>query len=377
MALDAGLDVELPGTDCFGAPLLRGGALRPGRRGDRRHRRAAGCSRRSSSSGCSSGRSSSPMASPRSPPRRPIAGSPREIARKSLVLLRNDGRPAAASGRRFDRRDRTERRRGPPPRRGLHLPGSRRVAAGGAAQRAQRVRHADRRASTPSTPWPSTRPSVLAELRTRFGDRVRFARGCDVNSAERTGFAEAVALAAECDVAVMVMGDKAGLTDDCTSGESRDVASLDLPGRPGGARPRRARHRHAGRARARRRTADRQRRAARALRGRADGLAARERRAARRSPTRSPATSTPAGSCRSPTRGRSGRSPCTTATSCPAGARTGRATTSTRRRPAVPVRPRHRATRRSRSATRRVARDEVSWNEAITTTVTVTNTGDS
>ena len=28
----------------------------------------------------------------------------------------------------------------------------------------------------------------------------------------------------------MVMGDKAGLTDDCTSGESRDVASLDLPG---------------------------------------------------------------------------------------------------------------------------------------------------
>jgi beta-glucosidase len=28
----------------------------------------------------------------------------------------------------------------------------------------------------------------------------------------------------------MVMGDKAGLTDDSTSGESRDVASLDLPG---------------------------------------------------------------------------------------------------------------------------------------------------
>jgi beta-glucosidase len=28
----------------------------------------------------------------------------------------------------------------------------------------------------------------------------------------------------------MVMGDKAGLTDDCTSGEARDRASLDLPG---------------------------------------------------------------------------------------------------------------------------------------------------
>ena len=31
-------------------------------------------------------------------------------------------------------------------------------------------------------------------------------------------------------MAVLVIGDKAGLTDDCTSGESRDVASLDLPG---------------------------------------------------------------------------------------------------------------------------------------------------
>ena len=29
----------------------------------------------------------------------------------------------------------------------------------------------------------STPPSIVAELRARFGDRVRFARGCDVNSA--------------------------------------------------------------------------------------------------------------------------------------------------------------------------------------------------
>ncbi len=67
-------------------------------------------------------------------------------------------------------------------------------------------------------------------LSARLGERVRFARGCDVNSASRDGFADAVAVAADCDVAVMVMGDKAGLTDDCTTGESRDVASLNLPG---------------------------------------------------------------------------------------------------------------------------------------------------
>jgi beta-glucosidase len=51
-----------------------------------------------------------------------------------------------------------------------------------------------------------------------------------VNGTARDGFEAAVALAAEADVAVLVMGDKSGLTDDCTSGESRDRASFDLPG---------------------------------------------------------------------------------------------------------------------------------------------------
>jgi beta-glucosidase len=72
--------------------------------------------------------------------------------------------------------------------------------------------------------------TIAGELTARFGARVRYAKGCDVNSTSRAGFADAVALAASCDVAVMVMGDKSGLTDDCTSGESRDVSSLDLPG---------------------------------------------------------------------------------------------------------------------------------------------------
>ncbi len=51
-----------------------------------------------------------------------------------------------------------------------------------------------------------------------------------MNSESHDGFDEAVALATAADVAVLVLGDKAGLTDDCTSGESRDRASLDLPG---------------------------------------------------------------------------------------------------------------------------------------------------
>jgi beta-glucosidase len=71
---------------------------------------------------------------------------------------------------------------------------------------------------------------VLRALRERLGDRVAHARGCGVAGDSRAGFDEAVALAARSDVAVLVLGDKAGLTDDCTSGESRDRSTLDLPG---------------------------------------------------------------------------------------------------------------------------------------------------
>ncbi len=73
-------------------------------------------------------------------------------------------------------------------------------------------------------------PTVLDALRGRLGDRVRFAQGCDVSGGRRDGFDEAVAAASAADVAILVLGDKSGLTDDCTSGETRDRASLDLPG---------------------------------------------------------------------------------------------------------------------------------------------------
>ena len=71
---------------------------------------------------------------------------------------------------------------------------------------------------------------MLAALRERLGE------ACDVRARLRReqrragGFEEAVEVARQADVAILVMGDKAGLTDDCTSGETRDRASLDLPG---------------------------------------------------------------------------------------------------------------------------------------------------
>ncbi len=74
--------------------------------------------------------------------------------------------------------------------------------------------------------------SVLQGIRAQVSGatQVRYAKGCDVMSHDTSGFDEAVRIARDSDVAVLVMGDKAGLTLDCTTGESRDRAELGLPG---------------------------------------------------------------------------------------------------------------------------------------------------
>jgi beta-glucosidase len=77
-----------------------------------------------------------------------------------------------------------------------------------------------------------TAQSVLSALQNAadLDCEIRYARGCDVLDPSTDGFAAAVAAARAADVAILVVGDKAGLTDDCTSGEARDRAVLDLPG---------------------------------------------------------------------------------------------------------------------------------------------------
>ncbi|HZR51248.1 MAG TPA: glycoside hydrolase family 3 N-terminal domain-containing protein [Streptosporangiaceae bacterium] len=71
--------------------------------------------------------------------------------------------------------------------------------------------------------------SVLAALRDQL-PRVSYARGCDVNSADRSGFAEAVTLGRSAQMVVVVVGDTAGLFGRGTSGEGCDVSTLRLPG---------------------------------------------------------------------------------------------------------------------------------------------------
>ena len=57
-----------------------------------------------------------------------------------------------------------------------------------------------------------------------------FAQGCDVEDDDTSGFGEAVSAAQGADLAVVVVGDQAGLFGRGTVGEGNDAESLDLPG---------------------------------------------------------------------------------------------------------------------------------------------------
>ncbi|GAA5051475.1 beta-glucosidase [Thermocatellispora tengchongensis] len=153
-----------------------------------------------------------------------------EIARRSLVLLKNDGilplRPGAG----------TIALIGPNADNARHLLGDYSFVAHIEVLAAARERRGllgqtmtipDDLDIEESTDGLRT---VRDELTARLGDRVRYARGCDVIDPSRDGFDEAVAAAAAADVAVLVLGDRSGLTPEATTGESRDRSSLELPG---------------------------------------------------------------------------------------------------------------------------------------------------
>ena len=74
---------------------------------------------------------------------------------------------------------------------------------------------------------PTVAQALTAELP---GARVVGARGCEVEGDDRSGFAEAVEAARAADVAIVVVGDQAGLFGRGTVGEGNDSESLELPG---------------------------------------------------------------------------------------------------------------------------------------------------
>ena len=75
--------------------------------------------------------------------------------------------------------------------------------------------------------------TVLEAIRARVGPgtEVRYAAGCGVLGGEDDEIASAVEAARGASVAILVLGERSGLTTRCTCGETRDRCELGLPGR--------------------------------------------------------------------------------------------------------------------------------------------------
>ena len=83
----------------------------------------------------------------------------------------------------------------------------------------------------PEVPLGFELPSVLTALRGELpAAEFSHERGCDVEGDDRSGIPAAVAAARAADVAIVVVGDRAGLFGRGTVGEGNDVESLELPG---------------------------------------------------------------------------------------------------------------------------------------------------
>jgi len=225
-SLSAGLDVELPSTDCYGEPLrdaVRDGQLAPATL-DTAVRRVL---RTKFELGLFEAPYVEPAAAELASGTAAHRALAARIARKSLVLLRNDGvlplRPGASVAVIGPTADALRNLFGDyayP----AHIESLRNVLESGGDPLWEPPAGLEIDAGAIEG------ISVLDALRVHLGDSVRFARGCEVDGESREGFDEAVAVARGCDVAILVLGDKSGLTPESTTGESRDRSSLDLPG---------------------------------------------------------------------------------------------------------------------------------------------------
>jgi beta-xylosidase len=225
LALTAGLDVELPGTRCFGEPLLDLAAKGevPPEIVDRAVARVLrqklelglldpGWTAIPGQAGGSAGQA--PDLDP--PAQRDIA---RRLAEESVILLKNG---ASASG-------------------GATLPlaaGAKVAVIGPLADEPlaffgcySMPRHLGPAGLDGSgDPAGVKVATLLAALRGEGVTVTGHVPGCGVRTADQSGFAQAIACARSADVTVVVVGDEAGLFGRGTSGEGCDIEELKLPG---------------------------------------------------------------------------------------------------------------------------------------------------
>jgi beta-glucosidase len=225
LALEAGLDMELPTTECFGAPLREAIAA-----GDIDLATIDIAARRVLESKERLGLFDDPYVDTDAaravfdtPVQRALA---RRAAAASIVVLTNDGvlplpsdlgRVAvigpAADDVRLLQGD-------------YHYPAHAEISYEGADSALLPTAGGAMRAG----PHYTHHVTPLAALRALYGDRVVHARGCGIDDIDYEGITEAIEIARDADVAIVFVGGESGLQPHSTVGEARDATDLRLTG---------------------------------------------------------------------------------------------------------------------------------------------------
>ena len=205
-ALEAGIDIELPSADCYGAPLRA--ALLAGSVSQETINTAV---RRILRAKFELGLFERPHVDPRKAPRSldpPAArGLAKVAAQKSITLLSNKGALPLAKTVTS-------------------------VAVVGPNADSVHALYGDY-AYTNHVPAPNDLVSVtaLAGIKRKVRRaKVLYAKGCECSGSDTSGFDDAITAAKACDLVIAVMGERSGFYNDNISGENCDRADLRLPG---------------------------------------------------------------------------------------------------------------------------------------------------
>ena len=227
LALHAGIDVELPTIACYGDPLKS--ALE---NGDITLEHVDTSVRRHLTKKFELGLFENPYVDDgrvlevfETAAQRELA---REIARKSMVLLKNDGLLP------LPKTLKTLAVIGPNAHHGRSQLGDYSYAA---------KRELMAWNTPPNSAFVNVDPDELSEYDVKVvtalsgikvavsaDTKIQYAKGCDNLNTDPAGIEEAVDIARQADAVVLVLGDHSGLTPEATTGETRDTADLKLPG---------------------------------------------------------------------------------------------------------------------------------------------------
>jgi beta-glucosidase len=230
LALEAGIDVELPSTDCYGEPLK--GALDRGEIDMALIDRSV---RRILTMKFEMGLFENPFVEAEqaaavfdTPAQRGLA---RQIAQQSIVLLKNEGETLPL------RKDlRSIAVIGPNADDVRNLIGDYAYPC-----HVESLAEMRERGTSFNLPMPPSMEladnfvpirSILEEIRDKVSPdtTIHAVKGCEVKGESLNEIAEAVEAARGADVALVIVGGKSGLTDSCTTGEALDRVELGLPG---------------------------------------------------------------------------------------------------------------------------------------------------